>query len=269
LAQCPFCQTEIPQDLLTYGGPCPKCFGMIPGEEAPTDPGEVVKKAQARADERVRRRRALAPMLLVVPMVMLVCGVAGIFALMPEAQVVPIVFDDELDMNTIEVAYLEAPAEAPKSTDPAEPVASRPRPRPTSEPSTAPQPQPEAVATAPSPRPSSRAGFGVDQSVGRKAGALTDPDQIREMVFARMTAQSGKLKACYEQRLKTNNRLSGRWLIAFTVTPKGTVENPSAKGSNVSDAEFESCLVRELGRWAFDPIAKDQPVQRTLKFTPD
>jgi len=129
-----------------------------------------------------------------------------------------------------------------------------------------PAPEPEVVAA---PRPSSRAGFGVDQSVGRRAGALTDPDQIRDMVFGRMSSQLGKLKACYEQRLKTNNGLSGRWMISFTVTPDGTVSGPAAKGATVSDAEFESCLVRELGRWSFDPISRDQAVQRTLKFSPD
>lgn len=247
---------------------------MIPGEEAPTDPGEIVKKAQTRADEKVRRRRALAPLLLAVPLVALFCGVAGVVAVMPDKELVPIVFADELDMNTIEVAYLEAPPEVEKpNAAPVAPSSSgepRPRPRPTSEPSisTNPVPEPELVA-APTPRPSSRAGFGVDQSVGRKAGTLTDPDQIREMVASRMTAQLGKLKACYEERLKTKNSLSGRWLIAFTVTPEGTVSSPSTKGATVSDAEFESCLVRELGRWSFNPISRDQVVQRTLNFTPD
>ncbi|MBA2321697.1 MAG: AgmX/PglI C-terminal domain-containing protein [Deltaproteobacteria bacterium] len=239
---------------------------MIPGEEAPTDPGEVVKKAQTRADDKVRQRRALAPMWLAIPLVGLVCAVAGFYTLSPDPELVPIVFDEELDMDTVEVAYLEAPAAAPAGPAPVA-SAPRPKPRPTSEPSRTTNPTPEPELIAP-PRPKS-GGFGVDQSVGRRAGPLTDPDQIRDMVFARMTAQSGKLKACYEERLKTLNTLSGRWLVSFTVAPNDTVANPAAKGATVSDAEFETCLVRELGRWAFDPISRDQPVQRTLKFTPD
>jgi hypothetical protein len=245
---------------------------MIPGEEAPTDPGEAVRKAQARADDKVRRRRAFAPMLLAVPMVMLACGLAGLFAFWPDAKVVPIVFDDELDMGTIEVSYLEAPAgQGDPAPAPAVATAPRPRPRPASEPNAAPNPQPTPdpaiVESSPTPRPSSRAGFGVDQTVGRKAGTLTDSDQISAMIRTRMTEQAGRLKGCYEERLKTRSSLRGRWLISFVVTEKGGVANPAAKGATVSDADFESCLVRELGRWSFDPIAHDQPAQRTLNFT--
>ena len=33
-------------DLLVFGGACPHCLIDIPGEEAPTDPGEELKKKQ-------------------------------------------------------------------------------------------------------------------------------------------------------------------------------------------------------------------------------
>ncbi len=274
MTHCPFCQTEVPQNLLTYGGACPKCFGMIPGEEAPTDPGEAVRKAQSRADDKVRRRRAFLPMLFAIPMVALACGLAGLAVLWPDPEVVPIVFDDELDMGTIAVAYLEAPVGQP-APDPLRvaPNSARPRPRPTPVPGVAgsPAPEPEPAApvpsVGPSPQPSSQAGFGVEQTLGRRAGTLTDPDQIREMIKKRMTEQSGRLKACYEERLKTRGSLSGKWLISFVVTAKGGVDKPAVKGATVTDAEFESCLVRELGRWTFNPISHDQPAQRTLSFT--
>ena len=41
-----------PQDLVTFGGTCPKCFAEIPGEEAATDPGADVRAAIERRAAR-------------------------------------------------------------------------------------------------------------------------------------------------------------------------------------------------------------------------
>ena len=41
-----------------YGGPCPKCFAEIPGEEAPTDPGAEARAIQERKDRRGATIRA-------------------------------------------------------------------------------------------------------------------------------------------------------------------------------------------------------------------
>lgn len=283
MAHCPFCQAPVPTDLVTYGGPCPKCFGMIPGEEAPTDPGEVVKKALANADDKVRKQRQSAPLLVAVPLVVATVLIAVGYALWPAPQVEPIVFDGEMDMSAVPVAYLEAPAEAP--VEPGKPPRPRtePRPQPGAAPTVARDPAPtaaprpttgnDAVASADplpapgaAPRPSS--GFSVDVSTQRRSGTLTDPDQIKAMVDQRMTQQSGKLKACYEQTLKADENLAGRWRIAYTVTSKGTVSDVSATGLTVKNAAFETCMTDMLKRWTFDPIARDQPVQRTLYFRP-
>ena len=114
MAYCPFCQTPVPTNLVTYGGPCPKCFGMIPGEEAPTDPGEAVKKAIANADDKLRKNRQSAPLFVAVPLVLITCLVAVGYALWPAPTVEPIVFDGELDMGAVPVAYQEARPEAPQ-----------------------------------------------------------------------------------------------------------------------------------------------------------
>lgn len=304
MAHCPFCQAPVPTDLVTYGGPCPKCFGMIPGEEAPTDPGEVVKKALATADDKARKRRQSAPLLVAVPLVLVTVLIAVGYALWPEPEVEPIVFDGEFDIMAVPVAYLEAPAEAP--VEAGKPPRPRPDPRPqaggTAEPTVARNPQPgSAPQPAAQPRPttgsdavasadpgmgagaaagaggapgeasaggSRGSGFGVDLSAKRRTGTLTDPDQIKQMVDQRMTQQAGKLKACYEQSLKADENLAGRWRIAYTVTAKGTVSNASATGLTAKNAGFETCMIDQLKRWTFDPIARDQPVQRTLYFRP-
>lgn len=43
-SRCPFCHEVVHEDLVIHGGQCPQCFGDIPGEEAPTDPGEHKQK---------------------------------------------------------------------------------------------------------------------------------------------------------------------------------------------------------------------------------
>ncbi|MBT3219520.1 MAG: hypothetical protein HN348_10545, partial [Proteobacteria bacterium] len=69
MAKCPFCEGEIEETLAQYGGPCPKCFADIPGEEAPTDPGEE-KKAIIRRKEKQRAvLSAVIPLMLAVPLV--------------------------------------------------------------------------------------------------------------------------------------------------------------------------------------------------------
>jgi hypothetical protein len=72
---CPFCKGEIADDILTFGGRCPQCLIEIPGEEAPTDPGDEVKAARA-AEEAAAERKS--PGLLIgAALVALVVGVAA------------------------------------------------------------------------------------------------------------------------------------------------------------------------------------------------
>ncbi len=93
MSECPFCGTEVPDDLVTYGGPCPKCFAEIPGEEAPTDPGAEARAIQERKDRRGATIRAfvgLAAMAAVVSCT----GVAAVaVVLWPEPEVAVLDFD--------------------------------------------------------------------------------------------------------------------------------------------------------------------------------
>ncbi len=50
MGACPFCKGEVEDDILTFGGRCPHCLIMIPGEEAPTDPGAEARAAQEAAE---------------------------------------------------------------------------------------------------------------------------------------------------------------------------------------------------------------------------
>ena len=44
MGACPFCGSEVGEDLLINGGHCPQCLIEIPGEDTPTDPGEAAKE---------------------------------------------------------------------------------------------------------------------------------------------------------------------------------------------------------------------------------
>jgi hypothetical protein len=86
------------------------------------------------------------------------------------------------------------------------------------------------------------------------------------MIYKLMTAQVARLNACYEQRLRVDESLQGRWRIAYTVEPTGQVSAASATGLGRADPDFEACLARTVSGWKFDRIARPQAVQRSLTF---
>jgi len=91
--ECPFCGSSVPEDLVTYGGPCPKCFAEIPGEEAPTDPGAEARAIQERKDRRGATIKAFVGLAAMAAVV----SCAGITALgvvfWPEPEVAVLDFD--------------------------------------------------------------------------------------------------------------------------------------------------------------------------------
>ncbi len=110
MAECPFCQAEVDENLTIFGGTCPICFGEIPGEEAPTDPGEEVRARQEAQDRRglwIRRTLLLGSVATVT------CagiGIVAAFIFWP-AQPLPVIdFDDADFYQPVElVAYVEPP----------------------------------------------------------------------------------------------------------------------------------------------------------------
>jgi hypothetical protein len=105
---CPFCNASIDENLALYGGPCPSCFGEIPGEEAETDPGEDVKQQQLQADFAAARRRSMAPLLVLVPLVVGIVLVAGYVLRGEELEQLDVmVFDVEYGISLDEMAHAE------------------------------------------------------------------------------------------------------------------------------------------------------------------
>lgn len=56
MGHCPFCKGAIQRELLVNGGTCPHCLIEIPGEEAPTDPGEQAIARQHAEDAATSRK---------------------------------------------------------------------------------------------------------------------------------------------------------------------------------------------------------------------
>ena len=87
MSECPFCGASVSEDLITYGGSCPKCFGEIPGEEAPTDPGAEARAIQEKKDRRGATIRAVLGLAAMASVVALVGVAAVAVVLWPEPEV--------------------------------------------------------------------------------------------------------------------------------------------------------------------------------------
>jgi hypothetical protein len=108
---CPFCQHAVARDLIAFGGQCPHCFGEIPGEETPTDPGEA-KKAQHEKEFKQEAKKVgnsrLLPVLLVSLIVLIPSATAAYLLLKPVDPLPTLILDDEtFDYSTAAVAYTQ------------------------------------------------------------------------------------------------------------------------------------------------------------------
>ena len=270
--RCPFCAGSVTRDLLAFGGRCPKCLGEIPGEEAATDPGEAVKRAQGQRDKATVRRRRLVPLLVAIPLVLGLGVLATYLVLRPEPQIALLDFDT-LDFPMPDLVGRPAvpqPVPLDAVAQAGMPGGRTGQTGPTVDQATVARVvvPPSTVAGTGGDAASDEAGLdlGLTISARRRSEIYTDPDQITAMIGTLMTAQVPRLTACYEQRLPLDESLQGRWRIKYTVLPTGLVTEASAEGLGRKDPEFEACLSKALGIWQFDRIAREQKVQRTLTF---
>jgi hypothetical protein len=71
-------------------------------------------------------------------------------------------------------------------------------------------------------------------------------DSVKQVV----QANYGRLKYCYETRLKANPTLSGRVEIEWNVA-RGRVTSANVFANTTQDAEFAQCLVNKVRQWKF------------------
>ncbi|MBN2799507.1 MAG: AgmX/PglI C-terminal domain-containing protein [Deltaproteobacteria bacterium] len=118
MGECPFCGSDIDGDLLVFGGTCPKCFGEIPGEEAPTDPGEETRMAQEKSDRAGFRKRALFRLALSAALFFALIGMALVFIFRPEPVLPVIDFDKGMVEQPTTLVAWAGPDEAPDEAAP-------------------------------------------------------------------------------------------------------------------------------------------------------
>jgi hypothetical protein len=297
LESCPFCHEGVTEDLLRFGGTCPSCLGEIPGEETPTDPGAEARAVQEAADLKAMGSSRLMPVallsLLLVAVVLFAVWV--LVKPVPEPVASLLDFDDAAyalpDVDF--VAYVEPEPEPKARPRP------RPRPRPKAEPqgtaldALVAQDEPElqddsdppedvdaevaevAEVGEPEPiKPTVQSGgipLALDVGVRRRATKgvrLTDDSAIVEMLKSVLTSELPRLKSCYEQQLKVNDRLAGRWILTLVVGREGNPMDIAVKPTGTDSPELQACIAAKVSEWSFQPIRADQPVQKTLTFVP-
>jgi hypothetical protein len=279
VGECPFCGSNVTEDLVTYGGTCPKCFAEIPGEEAPTDPGVEAREAQERRDRRWALARTVGGLSVMLSIVSCTGAIALGLVLWPEPQVADLLDFDAVDFPMPDIVGEE------------DLVASQPRPRRPSPTTDRPAPQGGAsgdeaaqpgLRTSLSPVSAELGGDGglekpapvslsLDAPAVRRDAnvVLSDPNAIRDMIGERMVEFIPGLNQCYERRLKQSPSLKGRWRVHFTVLTDGGVTGAGAEPIERGDPELERCMADHIEKsWRFGQITVNQPIQKTLRFYP-
>lgn len=95
-------------------------------------------------------------------------------------------------------------------------------------------------------------------------GAL-DQKAITKVVNRR----KGAVKACYDKRLKRNNKLAGKVKIQFTILESGRVGDVQVVENTTNDDEVGRCIVGRIKRWRFPkPDGGTVTVTFPFVFTP-
>lgn len=292
MGQCPFCQQPVDESLLRFGGPCPKCFNEIPGDEAATDPGAALRAKEAAVEAARRRKRQV------------VNAVAGVLALLAlsaggwwayqerlrQQQILTLDFDEDfytLSPEEFAVAAALTPEPAPtpgqtgKTRRPRDPAASQGGTSGGGD-AVADAEVPDRLATDPSgAQDPSKANMGgatggatgggpglaiPNIGIQRKGVTLSDPDAITEMIGTTVRRYRPQLQSCYESRLRENPEIQGTWDLSFVVSTSGTPKNIQVEGRTMADEGLEACIQRNVSTWNFSPIVKDQEVAYPLKL---
>jgi len=111
------------------------------------------------------------------------------------------------------------------------------------------------------------AGPGISIGSRDAAETMTDPAEITEMIKRIVSRNSNQLQDCYNDRLKVDEGLQGRWRVAFEVQKTGAVSKIAVSGLSSADGELELCMTGKLQRWRFSRIANPQQVSKTYNFT--
>ena len=268
MEQCPFCDAEVTEVIVLYGGHCPSCFHNIPGEESPTDPGVVSVESSSKTMFVVKRRRLLVGAVASVGMAAVMWVYGG---------------DSHRSQDPVEVGayaglsgHVDFPTESPKqellpeataqhqsnvvSEDVTNPPGrmSRSRSRNMHEDDNV-----HRDTMHPDTRPSTGVNLDLGVVVRRDefpARVLEDSVEIETMIARVLSRNSGQIQGCYNSRLQSEEHLEGTWEVSFTVTKSGDVAGVGVAGEGLVDHVLEECLRQRVQSWRFEQIDRNWPV---------
>lgn len=272
MANCPFCQTDITEEVSLYGGNCHSCLIRIPGEEAPTDPGV----GQAIAPPVPANRGTWIGGLAAIAVIFFVLG-GWYLSRSPteysgdavdDVAQIPLSMHEDLPFQE-ELPSLEAPAVEENSAALAQRSQSKRSQLPGtgkpvaegsvipkslgSELSGSPLDAFSTMGSAPAPR-------------GPKGIVLQEPGQIEVMIRRVLDRGAKRLETCYNQRLKVDSGFKGAWDVSLRVTRDGKAEGVHVRTLRGADAGTESCIKREAQRWTFQRVVEPYEISRTFRF---
>lgn len=271
MESCPFCGAEVAEDLVLYGGSCPACFNEIPGEEAPTNPGEQAL-ANAEVEAAAARKRSIWP--VVAGVAVLLVGVVGGVLLLGEedepelVELSEIVIDNDLSAHVN--PDLPEDEQVVEAVAQATPAVNRTAPPTGGQVTQTPSAPVNHGSVAPSgginsfdPGVSINPLSGVSSASSR---ILTSESEINNMISQALGAYQSRLQKCYNNRLLEQPDLKGTWNIAFTITRTGKTARINVAARDVSDSTLESCLSAAVAGFSFQKIAQEKPVSLPVRF---
>jgi hypothetical protein len=280
---CPFCSTEIDDGLSRFGGNCPHCFNVIPGEEAPTDPGVAAAPVVATSSEAAGGSK----MILVFGFLAFVAVAAAVGIGRKDSADSEEQAQNEMEMQVEEdlktkekerLAVLAADEEQAAEEKAAEAaaleekeaaeVAARERARAAALAKT--RASERSAASTPSVKsvelPVVSAPISTSPTREVVSGVLETPVEINGAIRNSLRRYKGQLEQCYNIELNENEGLKGRWEVSFTVEATGKTSSVSVRGVTGSHADLEACMLKNVKRWSFPRIVEAYPYVKEYTF---
>ena len=111
----------------------------------------------------------------------------------------------------------------------------------------------------------------TERNVRRVRVVLPAPDVSRggltkSEVRKYVGRQKGTVIHCYKQAVQRDPDLEGKVVVAFVISPNGSVMQARIASSTLGDLPTESCIVRRIKRWRFPQPLRGQPVRVRYPF---
>jgi len=279
MSECPFCKISIPEEVTLYGGHCPGCLILIPGEETATDPGVEITSS---VDPTKKVAIGGFPIAALAVGLLLGFGVGGWWwvtqrpapdmtgataanGLVPtplsahedQDYGLDVVAEEEVESGykrrrPVVTKYVDTRTQAPEMGGNVQDAAVLPA-NATAGLGAAPRDVFSTIGAAPKAR-------------SQKSIVLKDSLKIEEMVGRVLNRGAKQLEQCYTKALKMNEGLTGAWYVDFTISEEGKPVLVSVEALGSSHRGIESCIHQQVGRWRFQRIVEPVDVARTYRF---